>query len=1337
MAVGWKRGYCGMTGSMTKMAKRLIFWFTSLACVLGIPAWSQASNAFPISGGPVLTPYGTPAVNAPVRVCLITAIGTPCSTAGVTLYSDDNLTQKLPNPTSTNSQGVYSFFTTNSQTIYLLQIQATPTTTYTYYIFGGTPSGAGGCSTVSQGGDCVQTDPAAGVTQSIVQQPNTDFDVRDSAANDSMTFYLPTTANTGGYFDATFVDGTTFKTNPSAAIIVGAGPSAGFNGSMGASIQTWPPGANAPTYATNWGDGIFVGSEFINEDYLQNQAIKLYSYNGGFINIDAASSATTPANGINLFGNVAFNVPSSGAIYNATHTMTWAEYGGGVLHQVDATTAPFTLTLPPAAGPGGNSTPVMIFWKSDATANAVTIAPAAGDMIAGAGVNPTLASLGATLELIADGTHTWYEVGNGVCGPLSGDATSTNCGNDNLSGNTATDVQTFGYTNANIMAAANKIGVGAGNFNATNGLTIPTPMVAVGYNNLTLNGATINSGSNWLYAFGSQNFSGGGTLPSSVNFAEVMALGDTNICASQFGTTRITDSFLVGETNDCFSGSGSMTQSNVFALGDTNVNFAMGTATDVYNDIIGIGDTSTQLGTQNVNDTSSDVIGIGNKSVDGNNISNVVGIGKFAAEFVETSNNIFSMGNTTMRHITGSHDVIALGNTILNNSNLSSPVSTGLANVIALGKGILPLQIPTSLTDAICAGDGACPLITGGSDIIAIGRGAGASDATGTQGVWIGQGAGPSAAALTNTVAIGQGATVNMSNQTTIGNSSVTSLKLFGCPAGQTVYDDGTGTCYTPGSGGGGVSSFSAPSASWPTWLVPTVTNPTTTPSLGVAASTIPVSAGGTGTTTPGLVAGTNITVTGTWPNQTINSTGGGAVSSLTTTGTTGAATLSGGVLNIPQYQGALTLTTTGTSGAATLTGNTLNIPQYAGGGMVYPGAGVPNSTGTAWGTSYTVGTAASNLVQLNASAQLPAVSGVNLTALPTSTALYPTLNQNTTGTAANVTGIVAVANGGTGTATFGAYSLLFNNSASTAAPTIVALSALPAAQFPTLNQNTTGTAAGLTSYPTLCTGGQFSQGLSSGSNNCATPSGTALPSGVNGQTLVNNGTGPANYSAQSPTIGIANGGAAITTSYTLACDSATVATGIQDRGKVAVIGAGGSVTVPDLAGTGCSGFFGMVQNSDSASHTVSRQTSDTFNIYGPTQAAPLTAQTSFSLAAGQWATFQPSTSATAYDVRIYSPSVPAGVSNITVTVGTTAVSANSCGTVQTATMTGLTTTMAVNFTPNSDVSAVTGWSPASTGQLYFTAWPSAANTLSYYVCNPTSSSITPGASTTWNVSAK
>jgi hypothetical protein len=51
-------------------------------------------------------------------------------------------------------------------------------------------------------------------------------------------------------------------------------------------------------------------------------------------------------------------------------------------------------------------------------------------------------------------------------------------------------------------------------------------------------------------------------------------------------------------------------------------------------------------------------------------------------------------------------------------------------------------------------------------------------------------------------------------------------------------------------------------------------------------------------------------------------------------------------------------------------------------GTMVYAPAGVPNSTGLAWGSSYTVGTAARNLVQLDGSAKLPAVDGSQLTGM-------------------------------------------------------------------------------------------------------------------------------------------------------------------------------------------------------------------------------------------------------------------------------------------------------------------------------------------------------------------
>lgn len=76
-----------------------------------------------------------------------------------------------------------------------------------------------------------------------------------------------------------------------------------------------------------------------------------------------------------------------------------------------------------------------------------------------------------------------------------------------------------------------------------------------------------------------------------------------------------------------------------------------------------------------------------------------------------------------------------------------------------------------------------------------------------------------------------------------------------------------------------------------------TATNLTGLPLSTGVTGTLPVANGGTGTATPALVAGTNVTITGTWPNQTINSSGGGS--------------------------------------------------------MTYPGAGIANSTGSAWGTSY------------------------------------------------------------------------------------------------------------------------------------------------------------------------------------------------------------------------------------------------------------------------------------------------------------------------------------------------------------------------------------------------
>jgi hypothetical protein len=185
----------------------------------------------------------------------------------------------------------------------------------------------------------------------------------------------------------------------------------------------------------------------------------------------------------------------------------------------------------------------------------------------------------------------------------------------------------------------------------------------------------------------------------------------------------------------------------------------------------------------------------------------------------------------------------------------------------------------------------------------------------------------------------------------------------------------------------------------------------------------------------------------------------------------------------------------------------------------------------------------------------------------------------------------------------------------------------------------------------------------------CAT--GNGLPTGgVLNQALVNSGASGSGQWA-SPSIGVANGGSLITSAYTLQCDSATASTGIIDRGKNAVIGSGGSVTIPDLSSSGCAGFYGLLENSTSGNVTVSRQTSDTFTIYGPLGGAPSTGQTSLTLSAGQTAVFSPEPTSTVYDIRVNQPTVAfsnltgsAACSQLPALTGDTTTSAGSCATV-------------------------------------------------------------------------
>jgi len=174
----------------------------------------------------------------------------------------------------------------------------------------------------------------------------------------------------------------------------------------------------------------------------------------------------------------------------------------------------------------------------------------------------------------------------------------------------------------------------------------------------------------------------------------------------------------------------------------------------------------------------------------------------------------------------------------------------------------------------------------------------------------------------------------------------------------------------------------------------------------------------------------------------------------LTATGFNGSgASLTGTATSLTagKVQYALTAGTNITfSSGTTYDGSTaITINSTGGGsGMVYPAAGIANSTGSAWGTSYST-TGSGTVIALATSPSFitPILGTPQSGDFSTGTFTWPTFNQNTTGTAsnitassnstlttlsslslpgsqvsgnisgnaANVTGTVAIANGGTG----------------------------------------------------------------------------------------------------------------------------------------------------------------------------------------------------------------------------------------------------------------------------------------------------------------------------------
>jgi hypothetical protein len=162
-------------------------------------------------------------------------------------------------------------------------------------------------------------------------------------------------------------------------------------------------------------------------------------------------------------------------------------------------------------------------------------------------------------------------------------------------------------------------------------------------------------------------------------------------------------------------------------------------------------------------------------------------------------------------------------------------------------------------------------------------------------------------------------------------------------------------------------------------------------------------------------------------------------------------------VISVAGRTGAITLTTADIGGLGTIATQASSNVSITGGSIT----GITDLAVADGGTgASTAGDARTNLgLVIGTDVLSPSGSAASLTS-------FPTFNQNTTGTASNVTGTVAVLNGGTGATTTSdaRTNLGLVIGTDVLAPTG---SAASLTSFPTFNQNTTGTAA---STPKLLT---------------------------------------------------------------------------------------------------------------------------------------------------------------------------------------------------------------------------------------------------------------------------
>jgi hypothetical protein len=206
-------------------------------------------------------------------------------------------------------------------------------------------------------------------------------------------------------------------------------------------------------------------------------------------------------------------------------------------------------------------------------------------------------------------------------------------------------------------------------------------------------------------------------------------------------------------------------------------------------------------------------------------------------------------------------------------------------------------------------------------------------------------------------------------------------------------YSDALGTLSDCGTASGMVTSFAAPSSGWPSWMVPTVTTPTTTPSMGVTVSAIPnTSLANSYTTVNGLTCTLGSACT-------VSASAGTLTGSSLASGVTGSSLTSVGTITSGTWQGTPVANNYLANSSTTVNGQACAL----GGSCTITAVTAPNAfTALTDGSAVTLATGGAGVVNATLTlAHTTATRALNVTGLASGANITVVLKQDSTGGAA------------------------------------------------------------------------------------------------------------------------------------------------------------------------------------------------------------------------------------------------------------------------------------------------------------------------------------------------